>query len=201
MFSLISLSDVPGRIRPRSPTSVNNLWALLCASNRPGMRASASCSMAQESTVNCLWSKDRSILRRKERPKLRSSAAVVRDQDSLAEQMILSGPDYHRATGVRLHVQLVDAQRVEREGVAMRRVPFVRARAVIGVRTEIGAALRRARGQRRTVFLTGSLGQRGDIPRQVIDHPMPPSRGIAVLIGIEQSQHETFGSRRNAGPL
>ena len=43
------------------------------------------------------------------RPKARSSATVVCDEDSLSQQVLLGGRYYHRAAGVRWHVDFLDA--------------------------------------------------------------------------------------------
>src|SRR6202044_3145719 len=99
--------------------------------------------------------------------------------------MLLGSRYHHRAARVGGHVKLLDAQRINGKRVAMRRISFVRAGAVIGVVAEIGTALHGTRRQNRAVLGAGSLGQLVDSRRQVVDDPVPPSRGIAVLIGIE----------------
>src|ERR1700733_2104859 len=113
------------------------------------------------------------------------STPVVRDEDRLPQQMVLRGRYHHRDTGVGGHVQFLDAQRIDGEGIAMWRLALVRTRSVISVVAEIGAALHRPRRQNGAMLGASALGKSVSACGQVINDPVPPSGGIAVLVRIE----------------
>src|SRR5580692_11457435 len=99
--------------------------------------------------------------------------------------MLLRGRYHHRAAGVGGHVQFLDAQRIDREGIAMWRIALVRTGSVISVVSEIGAALHSSSRQNRAMLLARALGEFVNARGQVINDPVPPSRGIAMLVRIE----------------
>src|SRR6202034_1570538 len=83
----------------------------------------------------------------------------------------------------------------------MRRGALCRARAVIGIGAEIRASLLRLGGQQLAVLDSRSLGQSVDGLRQVVDHPVPPSRRCTALVAIEQRDDEALRPGRGAAPL
>jgi hypothetical protein len=67
----------------------------------------------------------------------------------------------------------------------MWRLALVRTGSVISVVSEIGAALHGSRWQNGTMLRASALGKFVNARGQVINDPVPPSRGIAVLVRIE----------------
>ena len=114
-----------------------------------------------------------------------SLTPVVRDEDRLPQQMLFRGRYHHRSAGVGGHVQFLDAQRIRGESIAMWRLALVRTGSVISIVSEIGAALHRPWRQSRAVLGASALGKFVNARRQVINDPVPPSGGIAVLVSIE----------------
>src|SRR5260370_19822463 len=105
------------------------------------MSPSSDCSIGKQSTV------------------LDFLTPVVGDEDRLPQQMLLRGRYHHRAAGVGGHVQFFDAQRINRERVAMRVTSFLWAGAVIGIVSEIGAALLSPGRQNGAMLCAGALGK------------------------------------------
>jgi hypothetical protein len=81
-----------------------------------------------------------------------SSAAVVRDEDCFAEQMVLDYRRHHRAAGFSANRQFGDIHRVDREHIAMRRIPLGRAGPMVRVGAQIRASLLGLRRQHLTVL-------------------------------------------------
>src|SRR5579862_2168076 len=100
-------------------TQANSAFALLCASSNPAAISSSGRSIGT-------WY---------------FSTSIVGHRDCLAEEMILCGGDDQRAAGVGGHVEFIDAQSINRERVAMRRIAFIWAWSMISVVAKIGAAL------------------------------------------------------------
>src|SRR4029077_3589030 len=112
---------------------------------------------------------------------MRPSTPVVRDEDRLPQQMLSSGRHHHRAARVGGQVKFLDAQRIHCERVAMWTLSFVRAWSVIGIVAEIGAALHRPSRQNGAMLGARASRKLVNARGQVINDPVPPSRGIAVL--------------------
>src|ERR1700733_6807311 len=100
--------------------------------------------------------------------------------------MFLGCRYHHRAARVGGHVQFLDTQRIYGEGIAVRRLAFVGTGSVISVIAEIGAALHGSRWQNSAMLRPSALGKFVSSRGQVIDDPVPPSRGVAVLVRVEQ---------------
>jgi hypothetical protein len=120
------------------------------------------------------------------------STSVARDEDCLIQQMIVRSRHHHRTAGIRRHIQFLDAQRVDGEGVVMWWCSLVRTRSVISVIAEIGAALHGPSRQDGAVFDAGSLGKFVNRRRQVIDNPVPPSRGSSRTSGSNNVTTKLF---------
>src|SRR5579862_7712180 len=85
--------------------------------------------------------------------------------------------------------------------ISVRTLPFIGTRAMVGVVPQIRSPLHGSRRKNGTVFRPGSLWQAVDIGGKVVDDPVQPSGGPAVLVGIEQGHHITLCSRGRAAQL
>jgi hypothetical protein len=106
-------------------------------------------------------------------------------------------PDQRR-TGLKVDIELLHLERVQREDVAMRLVPCWWARAAVSWCAKIGASFERSDWQLRSV-LARAVRQRAGRRWDIDNDPVPES-GAGRGVGVEHCQHKALRACGRIGP-